>query len=108
LVPLDSQPVAQSSRLLLAATAWCGNSGMQWGEDRRTLLDWGHGPVLIEPVAGAVTLRGLDEMRSVQARVLTAAGAPTDTILPVCRDGGDATITLGHPAATMILIEVGD
>ena len=40
LVPLDRQPVASSRRLLLAATAWCGNGGMQWDAKRRGLTGW--------------------------------------------------------------------
>lgn len=104
LVPLDGKPVAQSSRLLLAATGWCGNTDMQWDEKRRAIPGWGRGPVLIEPVTGTVTLRGLAAI-SLRARALTTAGAPTDAAIPVAAASGAFTLTLGTPAATMVLIE---
>jgi hypothetical protein len=105
LVPLDGKPVARSSRMLLAATGWCGNTGMKWSEERNAIPGWGRGPVLIEPVTGTVTLRGLDA-RSVSARALTAAGAPMDAVIPVTVSRGAFTLTLGTPAATMLLIGV--
>jgi hypothetical protein len=106
LVPLDGKPLAQSSRMLLAATGWCGNTDMKWNEERNAIPGWGRGPVLIEPVTGAVTLRGLDA-KSLRARALTAAGAPTDAAIPVAASSGAFTLTLGTPAATMVLIESG-
>ncbi len=106
LVPLDNRPVASSARLLLVATAWSGNAGMQWDGRRRNLTDWGHGPTLIEPVTGTVTLRGITGAKAFRARPLTAAGAPADAALPVNRADDSCVITLGIPAATMVLIEI--
>ena len=104
LVPLDGRPIARSSRMLLAATGWCGNTDMKWNEARNAIPGWGHGPALIEPVTGTVTLRGLGA-KSLRARALTAAGAPTESAIPVQSAAGAFTLTLGTPAATMVLIE---
>ena len=106
LVPLDRKPVATSARLLLAATGWCGNTGMQWDEKRRGLPGWGRGPTQIEPVTGTVTLRGLTGATAFRASPLTAAGAPAGSSLPVQQEAGGCSITLGTPAATLVLIEV--
>jgi hypothetical protein len=77
---------------------------MQWDEKRRAIPGWGRGPALIEPVTGTVTLRGL-AAKSLRVRALTAAGAPTDAAIPVASASGAFTLTLGTPAATMVLIE---
>jgi len=106
LVPLDGRPVASSARLLLAATSWCGNADMQWDEKRRGLPGWGHGPTQIEPVTGTVTLRGFAGAKAFRARPLTAAGAPTGATLPVALTADSCAITLGTPAATLVLIEI--
>jgi hypothetical protein len=53
-----------------------------------------------------VTLRGLDA-KSLRARALTAAGVPTAAAIPVAASPGAFTLTLGVPAATMVLIESG-
>lgn len=106
LVPLDGRPVRASQRLLLAATSWCGNSGMQWDERRKALIEWGTGPVLIEPVTGPVTLRRLTA-GAVRATALTSAGARTSALLPVAATPEGARISLGQPAATLVLIEIG-
>jgi hypothetical protein len=105
LVPLDGRPVAESRRLLLAATAWCGHGDMRWDESRRKILDWGKGPTRIESVTGTVTLRGLSGLKSLRTEALTAAGAPTGATLPVVQSGGAYELTLGIPAATLVLIE---
>ena len=108
LVPLDRKPVTESSRLLLAATGWCGHGDMRWDDMRRKILDWGRGPTMIEPVTGLVMVRGLAGAKALHAHVLTAAGAPTGSRLPVAfaRDGGGWAVTLGSPVATLVLIEV--
>ncbi|MFZ5831221.1 MAG: hypothetical protein ACOY3P_14110, partial [Planctomycetota bacterium] len=105
LVPIDGKALNESSRMLLAATAWCGNTGMKWDDDRKSLPGWGHGPVLIEPVTGSVTLSGL-RTKSLRAEALSAAGAATGAALPTRIDGDKCILTLGQPATTMMLIEL--
>ncbi len=106
LVPLDRKPIASSSRLLLAATGWCGHGDMKWDAPRHKIFDWGHGPTQIEPVSGTVTLRGLTGVKALRAQPLTAAGAPTLVAWPVRQTGDAFTVTLGVPTATLVLIEL--
>lgn len=107
LTSLDGQPVSASRRLLLTATAWCGNLDMKWeGDAHNVLLDWGHGPVQIEPVTGRVTLSGLGRTKSVRVRPLSPLGAPVQSEWPATVSDGTCTLAIGQPAATLALIEV--
>jgi len=63
LMSLDDRAIRQSNLMLLTATALSTNTGIEWKEDRRTLAEWGHGPVLIEPVTGTVTIRNLQRAK---------------------------------------------
>ena len=66
----------------------------------------GPGPVVIEPVAGTVTLRGLGAVRRLRVRPLTAEGRPMEkdlTARPVSRGW---EVRLGDPATTWCLIEL--
>ncbi len=104
LVPLDGRPVGRSGRLLLAATAWCGNTGMQWDERRQAILEWGRGPVLIEPVVGTLELRDVP-LRRARARALSPTGVPLGRTLPLEVAGDTLRIRLGEPPALLVLIE---
>lgn len=107
LTPLDDQPVASSRRLLLTATAWSGNQSMKWeGTNRNVLLEWGHGPVQIEPVAGQVRLRDLGAVESARVTALSPLGAPTGHQWSARREEDGLTIELGAPPATMALVEL--
>ena len=58
LAALDGQPLSRSKKILLVAAARCANTGMQWNAERTSISDkWGGPPLLIEPVAGEITLR---------------------------------------------------
>ncbi len=105
LVPLDREPIARSRRLLLAATSWCGNTDMRWDEKRRALLEWGRGPVLIEPIVGQIQLRDMAPGR-VRATPLSPVGAPVGDYLPVRHTEQEAFLLLGDPPALLFLIEV--
>jgi hypothetical protein len=74
LTSLDGAPIASSRRMLLVAATRIANTGQQWNEKRTTLVDWGTGPTLIEPITGAITLRNLANMRSVEVAALDGAG----------------------------------
>ena len=107
LTSLDNEPVSASRRLLLSTTAWCGNLAMKWaGTHHNVLLDWGHGPVQIEPVTGNVTLTGLGKTKSIHVRPLSPLGAPTQSEWPVASNDGGCTISIGTPAATLALVEL--
>lgn len=106
LTALDGEPLEKSGKLLLIATARATNTGLRWQEDRQTLANRGHGPVVIEPVAGTVTLRGLGAVQGIRVRPLSAEGRPMETDLAArpIRQGWE--IRLGDPATTWCLIEV--
>ena len=107
LTALDDQTIAQSKSLLLVATTGAAvNTGQQFAEDGKTLAEWGTGPVLIEPVRGTVTLRGLTDARSVRATALTAEGRPQSNGLPALRSQNGWTLKLGEPATTWWRLEV--
>jgi hypothetical protein len=107
LTTLDDQPVAQSKRLLLVATTGAAvNTGQRFAEDGKTLAEWGAGPVLIEPVTGTVTLRGLADAKSVSVTPLTAEGRRLSPSREADRTASNWSITLGEPATTWWLLEV--
>jgi hypothetical protein len=41
---LDAQPIVESTRLLLTATARTSNTGQTWEDDFQTVANWGKGP----------------------------------------------------------------
>ncbi len=106
----DDRPIAQSQRLLLGTTAWSGNSGMKWADDRQLLLEHGKGPVLIERVSGQVRLFGIEGAQAIRAVPLSPTGramAPAVDIRAE-RAGRQAgfRIPIGEPAVCWYLIEV--
>jgi hypothetical protein len=107
LTALDDLPVAESKRLLLVATTGTAvNTGQRFAEDGKTLAEWGAGPVLIEPVTGTVTLRGLANAKSVSATPLTAEGRRLNPSREADRRASNWSIALGGPATTWWLLEV--
>ncbi|TWT84900.1 Cellulase (glycosyl hydrolase family 5) [Planctomycetes bacterium CA13] len=60
LVALDGKPLAESQRMLLAASARCENSEMPWNEDRTgfTSNNWGQSPTVSEGVPLDLTVPG--------------------------------------------------
>lgn len=107
LTALDDQPIASSRKLLLVATTGSAqNTGQQFGEDGKTVVEWGRGPLRIEPVAGMLTLRNLAGAKSVTATPLTPEGRPHSQTVRVERSDGDWVLRLGTPATTWWMIEV--
>ena len=107
LTALEGQPIASSHKLLLVATTGAAqNTGQQFAEDGKTLSEWGRGPVLIEPVTGTVTLRGLTDAKSVRALALTAEGRPLSVALRGVRSKNGWTLKLGEPSTTWWVLEV--
>jgi hypothetical protein len=62
--------------------------------------------VLIEPVTGTVTLRGLTDAKSVRALALTAEGRPLSVALRGVRSQNGWTLKLGEPSTTWWVLEV--
>lgn len=72
---LDDRPIAESSHLLITATARAENTGMTYSPDRRTATDAGGPPILMEPVRGRVGIALQRPARAARAYVLDPAGA---------------------------------
>jgi len=96
LCPLDAQPIATSSRLLLAATVRVTNSGGRAAKP----------PTLIEPVTGHVILRGLDACTVVWAAPLDGTGAPLGPRIAAGKTAEGWDLPLGTPATTWYEISV--
>jgi hypothetical protein len=106
LTALDGQPVASSSKLLLAATAGgVSNTGQKWAEDGQTLLEWGTGPTRVEPVAGTLTLRGLDGAKAVKVQPLTPEGAVAGDAVDAARSEAGWVLPL-NAVTTCYLVHV--
>jgi hypothetical protein len=107
LAALDDRPIARSGRLLLVATTGAAvNAGQLFAQDGQTLAAWGQGPVLIEPVAGSVTLRGLNCAKGVKATPLTAEGRIRAEAVHAMRDRDGWRVDLGASATTWWLLDV--
>lgn len=107
LTALDEHTIAQSQKLLLVATTGAAvNTGQQFAEDGQTLAEWGKGPVLMEPVKGSVTLRGLSGAKAICATPLSAEGRPLEPSLAATQSPEGWELKLGQPATTWWLMEV--
>ncbi|MGA8510779.1 MAG: hypothetical protein WB762_34640 [Candidatus Sulfotelmatobacter sp.] len=73
---LESQPISRASRLLLTLGSRVENEGMRWNDRRSNLAEWGGSPTLIEPVSSRITLRNLDQAKTVSAQALDGSGEP--------------------------------
>lgn len=103
---LDGAPIARSRRLLLTTGARVANTGMKFDEKRRTLLDWGTAPTVIEPVTGTVILRGLRRGAAVEAVPLDSAGAALDKPVAAAKTGDGWRIPVGRAATPWFLVRV--
>ncbi len=106
LVSLDGKPIAQSSRMLLTASARVANSGMEWNRSHTELKQWGGSPTLIEPVTGRIGLNGLDAATVVRAQPLNGSGQPLGEPLAAIRKGNVWQIQIGQPPTTWFVITV--
>ncbi len=52
----DGEPLGEARSVLVVSTAGMEHSGQSWSSSGRRLLQWGGGPVLLEPVLGTVQL----------------------------------------------------
>lgn len=104
---LDAQPIAESGRLLLTATARTANSGKQWNDARKSLTNWGKAPACIETVRGCVILRGLASGADVSAQPLDGAGHALGVAIHATKTAEGWRLTLGDRPTTWYLISVG-
>lgn len=57
-ISLDNKPLAESGKILLAASARTENSGVEWNDARNETKSWGKEPVLSETVPMSIVLPG--------------------------------------------------
>lgn len=93
----DEAPIARAGRLLLTAGARSTLTGMEWNENRTIVKQPGKMPLLIEPVRGAVTLKGLQGAKGVEAQPLDGAGRAQGAPVAAKRDGNDWKLELAAP-----------
>jgi len=94
---LDGRDLDQTQKILVVACGRCENTGMVFTKDRGSVgRHWGQGPVLIEPVEGAITLpRG-----RWRAWALDVSGGKRETVT-VRNTGPVSEIVLAESYATM-------
>lgn len=103
---LDSKPLSQSSKMLLAATSGVTNTGAEWNASRTALAKWGGTPTLIEPVTGKIVLRDLHRASAVYVSPLNGAGTPVGPRIPATRVSEGWEIGLGSAVTTWYEITV--
>jgi hypothetical protein len=95
---LDDQPIASSEHWLVTALGNAVNSGMKLDPSGNRLADPGHSPVLVEPIAGSVTLKKLvGSGAGLHAYALDAAGGRAKEIgLTATSDGATLELSADH------------
>lgn len=73
---MDARPLARTERMLLTAGSKVTNTNLKWNEAKTRTANQGESPSLIEPVTGTVTLRNLQNAKSVTAQPLDGSGRP--------------------------------
>ena len=106
LTAMDGQPVANSSKLLLVTGGTVQNTGQTWNVAGTDVTAWGAAPTLIDPVKGAIMLRGIRGARSIQLQALDGAGQPLGAPVLASRSGDDWTVPLGGSVTTWYEVTV--
>jgi hypothetical protein len=99
LTSMDASPLATSKRMLLITGGKTSNTGMEWNEKRTSLTNWGKAPILIEPVKGTITLRGLKHTAKLELTPLDGAGRPKGQPIQAkrCEDGWQLELSAPTP-----------
>jgi len=95
---LTDEPIARSSKLLLAAVGRAENTGFRYNMLRKKKVADGSGPILIDPVRGRISIR-----TSVDGLTVKAIGADGSVLgqVPAQRADGKLSFTIGPDARTM-------
>jgi hypothetical protein len=93
LISLTFDPIAISNSLLLVACARAMNTNMIWNEDSTSLIDWGEGPVLMQPVNANITLN-LPGVDSIYVFPLDSIGDRKDTLTVAYNMGNNYLFTI--------------
>ena len=108
-ISLDGLPLSQAAKILLVAATRVANTGMRWKDASRQSLgdQFGGPPTRIEPLAGSLTLRGLEGARGVSLVALDGSGQPSAQPMPILSGPNGWTISLDSlPPSVWYLIEV--
>jgi hypothetical protein len=106
LASLDSKPIRSAQRLLLTTGGRVANAGMRWNEKRTGTIDDGRPGMLIEPIAGTLTLKGLSGAKSVELQPLDGAGRAQGPAAQAVKSGQDWTLLIGQTVTPWYLIRV--
>lgn len=103
---MDAQPLARSGKMLLTAGSRVSNTGLKWNDAHTRVANQGESPSLIEPVAGTVTLRGLEGAVAVSGAALDGAGHPTGDAIAARKTAQGWELPIGDPVTTWYVITV--
>lgn len=96
---MDGKPVAQSSRLLLAAAGNVENNGMKWNDNHTSVgSHWGSAPTICEGIAAKITVA--TQRKSAKVFVLDGSGARAGEV-PVTLADGQLTFEIGPQFKTL-------
>lgn len=93
LTSMDAQPIARSAKLLLTTGSRVANTQ-------------GGSPSLVEPVAGTVVLRSLEDAAGVTATALDGSGKPIGRLIPGKKTAEGWALAVGEPVTTWYVVEV--
>jgi hypothetical protein len=106
LASMDDKPLARSDKMLLTTGSRVANTEQKWNDTRTRLTNQGNSPSLIEPVTGAVTLRGIEGAAMVSAAALDGSGKPIGAEIQATTSPSGWTFPIGEPATTWYVISV--
>ncbi len=106
LTSLDGRTLAESETILLNTATSVSNTGMEWNEEKTSLISWGDGPTRIEPVSGTVTVRGLRGAEAVEVVPLKVDGEEMKDSFRAVKDEDGWSVRLEDAVAPWYLLRV--
>ncbi len=106
LAAMDEKPIAQSEKMLLTTGSRVANTDEKWNDTHTRLTNQGVSPSLIEPVSGAITLRGIVGAKGVSAAALDGSGKPLGAEIQAKKTNEGWSLPIGHPVTTWYVITV--
>jgi hypothetical protein len=103
---MDDKPLARSGKMLLTAGSRVSNTGLKWNEARTRTQNQGGSPSLIEPVAGTVTLRNLEQAAAVSMSALDGAGKAIGGAIQAKKTADGWVMPIGDPGTTWYVVSV--
>jgi hypothetical protein len=106
LASMDDKPLARSDKMLLTTGSRVANTDQKWNETRTRLTNQGGSPSLIEPVTGAIILRGIEGASMVSAAALDGSGKLIGAEIEAKKTVDGWALPIGDPATTWYVISV--